>query len=162
YAKRLHRLGHHLHVADREVEVEATVPRAGRGVKRGDRAGLDDEKLPLGKAPLDVLLAAVMGLNLLAETCELEDLTVRDRLALLVFRRERLGFGSTARHRADGDCLSGDSFRNDPRVAHLIEIGGDEAADQSLTEPETRVDRNRVAATRNRVGREHDPRRLGK
>src|SRR5262249_15251683 len=61
--ERLHRLGHHLYVAEREVEVELTVARLGRRLKRGDRSALDDVKLASRVAPLDVLGPAKMSLD---------------------------------------------------------------------------------------------------
>src|SRR5215831_20581176 len=61
--ERLHRLGHHLYVAERGVEVKPPVRGPRRRIERRDRAGLDDEELAVRQTPLDVLLPAVVLLD---------------------------------------------------------------------------------------------------
>ncbi len=87
--ERLHRVGHHLLMADGEVDVVLPIARRGDGEQRGDRPALDDLEVVLDEAPLDVLGAAEVRLDPPAEPLEPHDLRIRQRGLLLQLRRDR-------------------------------------------------------------------------
>src|SRR3990170_672507 len=51
----LHGVGHHLLMADGDVDVVLPVAGCGDGEQRGDRPALDDLEVVVGQAPFDVL-----------------------------------------------------------------------------------------------------------
>ena len=159
--ERLHRLGHHLHVAERDVEVESTVARLGRRVERGDGTALDDEERAARAAPLDVLRPAEVSLDPRPQCRKLEDELVRERLPLLVACGDLLGHRPAIGQAPDGERLPGDAPGDDRPGADLVQVGGDEARDERLADPEARVDGDGLAAPGDRVRGEHDPGDLG-
>ena len=75
----LHRVGHHLLMADGDVDVVALIAGRGDGEQRGDRPALDDLELVVGQAPLDVLGVAEVRLDPPAQLSEPHDLRIGQR-----------------------------------------------------------------------------------
>ena len=99
--ERLHGVGHHLLVADGDVDVVLRVAGRGDREQRGDRPALDDLELVVDQAPLDVLRAAEVRLDPPAELREPHDLRIGQRRLLLPLRLDRLLL-RPARRRARG------------------------------------------------------------
>ena len=88
--QRLHRVGHHLLVADGDVDVVLPVVGRGDREQRRDRPALDDLEVVVDQAPLDVLRAAEVRLDPPAELREPHDLRIRQRRLLLPRGLDRL------------------------------------------------------------------------
>ena len=80
----LHRVGHHLLVADGDVHVVRLVAGRRDGEQRGDRPALDDVEIIVDEAPLDVLRAAEVRLDPPAQPRELHHLRIGEGGLLLV------------------------------------------------------------------------------
>ena len=127
-------------MAERDVEVESTVARIRRRVERGDGAALDDEERVARAAPLDVLRPAEVSLDPRPQCGKLEDELVRERLPLLVARGDLLGHRPAIGQAPDGERFPGDAPVDDRPGADLVQVGGNEARDERLADPEARVD----------------------
>ena len=85
--ERLHRVGHHLLMADGDVDVILLVARLGNRKQRRDRPALDDLEIVVDETPFDVLRAAEVRFDPAAELREPHDLRIRQRGLLLPLRR---------------------------------------------------------------------------
>ena len=144
---------------------------AGRLRQRGDRAGLKQIEAPLGPAPLDVLRAAVVALDSLADAGQLEHLRVAQllppavRLAqlppdvcLAAARSAACSVGVAHQHPILDECLPlQNRFFGLP---YLIVIGADQARDDGLAQSEGGLDHDPLGVVGDRVDREHHAGRL--
>ncbi len=157
----LHGVGHHLLVADRDVDVVVRVLGPGHGEQRGDRPTLDDPEVVVHQAPLDVLRAAEVRLDPPAEPHEPQDLLVRQRRALPPPRVDLHLPRAAAGQGPEGARLGGDRLGDDPVVPHGEDVRVHQAGDQGLAEPEAGVHRGGPPVARDGVGREEDAGRVG-
>ena len=95
----LHGVGHHLLVADGDVDAVRLVDGSGDREQRGNGPALDDPEAVVDQAPFDVLGMAEVRFDPPAELHELRDLCVRERR--LLHGRDRLGEDLAASHRVD-------------------------------------------------------------
>ena len=156
----LHGVGHHLLVADGDVDVVGSVADLRDGEQRGDRPALDDLEVVVDQAPFDVLGAAEVRFDPPAQLRELHDVRIGQRWLLLFRGLDRLFLCSASRRGVDGTPLRGDRLGDDVAVAHLVEIGVHRAGDQGLAEPEDGLYRGDLPVGREGIGGEQDAGRL--
>ena len=77
-------------MTDGDVDVVLLVAGLGDGEQRGDRPALDDLKVIVDQAPLDVLRAAEVRLDTPAQLREPHDLALSQRGLVLPLRLDRL------------------------------------------------------------------------
>src|SRR4029450_6028123 len=80
----LHRVGHHLLMPDRDVDVVLAVVYLRDWKQRCDRSTLDDLEVVVDQAPLDILRSAEVRFDLPAQLYEPNDLFIRQRRLPLV------------------------------------------------------------------------------
>ena len=116
--ERLHRVGHHLLVTDRDVDVVARRRRP-RGIGNSVVIGrlCTTWKLAVREAPLDVLRAAEVRLDPPAELREPHHLRVGQRRLRLPLGVDRLLSRPAAGHGVDGELLAPTSCRRPRRRA---------------------------------------------
>ena len=141
--ERLHGVGHHLLMTDRDVDVVLPVIGLGDGEQRGDRPALDDLEAVVDQAPLDVLGAAEVRFDPPAELRESHDLRIRQRWLLLARRLDRLLLRPARRRGVDGQLFGADRLGDDLAVAHLVDVSVHQAGDQGLAEAEASPPRRR-------------------
>ena len=133
----LHGVGHHLLMADGNVDVVLSVVGRGDGEQRGDRPALDDLEVVVDEAPFDVLGAAEVRFDSPAQLGEPHDLRIRQRGLVLPLRL--------------GDDLT---------VPHLVDVRVHQPGDQGLAEAEAGLHGDDLAVASDGVGREQDAGRL--
>ena len=87
-SQRLKRIGHHLLMADGDVDVVLVVAGFGDGEKRGDRPALDDFEVVVDQAPFDVLGVAEMSFDPPAQLSQAQHLGISQRRLVLPLRRD--------------------------------------------------------------------------
>lgn len=116
-------------MTDGHVDMRGLVVHVGNRIQRRDRATLHDEELAIGDAPLDVLRAAEVRFDSPAESLELDDLPVRQRLVVLTLGFDRAFVRAAALHGKSHQLLRRDLLVDDRAVAHAIRVGVHEAGD---------------------------------
>jgi hypothetical protein len=134
--QRLHRVGHHLLVADGHVHVPLAISRIRDRVQRRDGPALDDVEAVFRPAPFDVLRMAEVRFDRSADFFELYDLVVGQR--------------SRALPPVD-----------DRPVPHFVDVGVHVTGDQRVAEAEDGVDGRDAAVAGDRIGGEEDAGGLG-
>jgi hypothetical protein len=156
-----HRVGHHLLVTERHVDVVLAVPGTGNGEERGDRAALDDGERAARVSPLDVLRRAEVRLDPPADVREPQHLGVRQLLDPPPVGADLHPLGPATRCGPHGDRLGCHGPAQDSAVAHGVVVRVGQPGDEGLAEPVARVDGHDLAVGRHGVGGEHGPRDLG-
>jgi hypothetical protein len=130
--------------------------------------GVGERRAPLERrrelaAPLDVLRLAVVRLDALAERRQPGDARSVEHPCSTLRLRHGLAPRAAFGQRPDGERLVADVHLEQlaARSVDPIQIGVDEAAHERLTEPESRVDRQRGAPPAHGIGGEQDARRFG-
>ncbi len=132
--ERLHRLGHHLLVADGDVDPVLVVVGLRDREQRGDRPRLDDVEPVAGQAPLDVLRAAEARFDPAPQ--------LRDPHGLVVGQRRPVP--PVGLDRPLDDCA----------VAHPVGVRRGRPRHQRLAEPEDRLDQRHLPMPADGVGGE--------
>src|SRR5689334_19974127 len=118
--------------------MEPTVSRLRRRVKRGDGTALDDIECAARAAPLDVLGPAKMSLDPGTQGRKLEDELVRKGLPLLDACGDLFGHRPAIGQAPDGEHFPREALGDNRPGADLVQVGGDEARDERLADPEAR------------------------
>ena len=108
HPQRLHGVGHHLLMADGDIDVVLVVARRRDGEQRGDRPALDDLEVVVDQAPFDVLRAAEVGFDVPAQPHEPHGLHIRQRRLLLPRWVDGQELRPAGRRGVDGTLLGGD------------------------------------------------------
>ena len=87
--QRLHGVGHHLPMADRDVDMVLSVAGRGDGEQRGDRSALDDLEAVLDQAPFDVLGITEVRFDPSSQLRQSHDLRIGQCCLLLPLRVDR-------------------------------------------------------------------------
>ena len=159
-AERLHGVGHHLLMADRDVDVVLSVALRGNWEQGGDWPALDNEKIVVDQAPFDVLGTAEVRFDPPAQLREPHDLRIRQRWLRLPLRLDRLLLRAACRRGVDGKLLGGNRPGDDLAVPHLVDVRVHQAGDQRLAEAEAGLHGGDLPVARDGVGREQDAGRL--
>ncbi len=156
----LHGVGHHLLMADGDVDVVVGVACRGDREQRRDRPALDDLKVIVDQAPFDVLGAAEVRLDPPAELREPHDLRIRQRRLLLPLWLDRLFLRPAGGRSLDGTLLGRDRLGDDLAVPHAVDVRVHDARDQGLAEAEAGLHGGDLPAAGDGIGREQDAGRL--
>ena len=134
--QRLHRVGHHLLVADGDVDAGARTVGLGDREQRGDGPGLHDVDVPVREAPFDVLRVAHVGFDPPPQRHEAHHLGVREDWVLPSRRFDRPA--------------------DDLAVADRVDVRRHEPGHQRVAESDAGLHRGNSPAPAHRVGREQD------
>ncbi len=147
-------------MADGHKDVVRVVTDLRDGEQRGDRPALHDLEVVVDPTPFDVLGAAEVRFDPLAELHEPHDLRVRQCRLILVRPLDRLFLCSTCRRGVDGAPLGGDVLHDDLAVVHLVDVGVHEAGDEGLAKTEGGLHGGDLSVGRDGVGGEEDAGRV--
>ncbi|MNX09438.1 hypothetical protein D3C86_391690 [compost metagenome] len=135
-----------------------------RDLQVGDGAGLQDVELATAEGPLDVLGAAVMGLDGRTEAGQLFGLRVAQAGGVMQLGRDGNFAGAMPARGVEGDLHRlGDEFgREGPGVLGDLEgVGVEGSRDDAFAGAVGAVDDEDVAIARQGIGGEHDARDVG-
>ena len=133
----------------------------GDGEQRGDRPALDDPEVIVGQAPFDVLGTTEVRFDPPAQPREPHDLGIGQRRLPLTLRFDCLLVRPARRRGVNGKLLGGNRLRDELAVAHRVDVGVHQPGDHGLAQAEACLHGDDLPVEGDRVGREHDPGRLG-
>ncbi len=158
--QRLHRVGHHLPVADGDVDPVLPVGALRDREQRRDRPALHDPEAVVHQAPFDVLGVAEVRFDPPPELDQPYGLRIGQRRLLLPLCVDRHLLRTPGRQGGQGPMFGGDRPGYDLAVTHGEDVRVDQAGDQCLAEAESGVHGGGPPVAREGVGREQDAGRV--